>query len=239
MFSQDDMFRYLQSLQAGGVVPTFAEAYDFGIVSPCCYLLAFTDRRNNVIICDGFYEPSQDMKIDAQQKRIYEMRSEWGAPEDGSVIADPAIFRKTSAGRTTNAKSVAELFTEGDFAVRMRKGENEILSGITKVNTYLSVKPHHRNPFTQQMGGSHLYIATELQWMINEFTGYYWKQNTAGQRIDEPVDKNDHAMNALKYLLSKRPALALRQPKPPRTDHLHKWREGPDTQTNSMRHRYG
>lgn len=238
--SQDELFQYLQSLHNSGITPTYVEGYDYGIVVPSCYLLGFTDRRNNVFLCDGFYMPEQEMHIDKQQERIHTLRSEWGAPEDGVIIADPAVFRKSAGGRTTGAKSVAEMFREGEHAVNMRRGENEVLSGLTKVNTYLSIKPYHRNPFTLQMGGAHLYIASELQWVVNEFTSYYWKQNTAGQRIDEPVDKNDHAMNTIKYILSKRPALATRSPRPPSTAHLHSWREGPDgSNTQKVKHRYG
>lgn len=238
-YTQAEMYEQLIAMDNQGYDAQFIESYDYGMVSPSCYLLAFTDKWNNVYICDGFYKPEQEMHIDVQQERIHELRSEWGAPEDGSVLADPSVFRKSKGGRTTGAKTVAELFNEGDHAVKMRRAENEILSGITKVGTYLSIKPTHRNPFTKQMGGSHLYIATELQFLVNEFTGYYWKQNPAGQRIDEPVDKNDHSMDALKYLLSKRPTLAVRRPKVREKTYLHSWSEGRDTTTNNVRHRYG
>jgi hypothetical protein len=41
-----------------------------------------------------------------------------------------------------------------------------------------------------------------MPFIQDEFNTYYWKQNPLGQRIDEPADTNDHAMNTLKYMLS-------------------------------------
>lgn len=239
-YTQQDLFDYLQSQMALGIQPTWIEGYDYGIVVPSCYLLAFADRRNNVFVVDGFYKPEQELHIDKQQEHIHELRGEWGCDPDNTITADPAIFRKNASSRKTGAKSVAQLFAEGDHGVMMRRGDNEILPGITKVNMYLNIKPSHRNPFTGEMGAPHIFIASELTWLANEFTGYYWKQDSSGKRIDEPVDKNDHGMNTLKYMLSKRPDLAVRLPKLRSTAHLHKWREQPDGASRKSRtHRYG
>jgi hypothetical protein len=47
-----------------------------------------------------------------------------------------------------------------------------------------------------------LYVTDDLPWFESEITNYYWKKNTFGEQIDEPQDRNDHAMNTLKYMLS-------------------------------------
>src|SRR5215475_1183941 len=49
------------------------EGYDYGQVSPSCYLLAFYDDTGNVFIVDGFYEPLDVIK--EQAKRIKSIRN--------------------------------------------------------------------------------------------------------------------------------------------------------------------
>ena len=53
--------------------------------------------------------------------------------------------------------------------------------------------------------GPLLYVAAELPWFQDEVMSYYWKRDSQGRNIDEPVDHNDHAMNTVKYMLSKLP----------------------------------
>jgi len=225
---QQEMMDYYSTMLGMGVIPRFVEAYDYGLVEPSCYLLGFTDRYKNVFIVNGFYKPTQDMDIEEQKRFIWEARNEIGA-EDETILADPAVFKKTQVTRSTGVKTIAQLFREGSYGVRMRAADNEILRGITKVNMYLTVSDFHRHPIRQDLGAPHLYIATELVDVINEFTSYYWKVDNSGKRIDQPVDKNDHAMNTIKYMLSKEPDLAVRIAKPPSQAHLHSWREQPDT----------
>lgn len=225
--TQQEMYDYFASNVDIGIEPSWIEGYDFGMIVPSCYLLAFNDRRGNVFICDGFYQPEDALHIDKQQEVITEIRKEWGVDPDNNIWADPAVFKR-SPKRTGGAKNVAQMFNEGDHAVRMVRAENTIESGLVKVNAYLSIKPHHRHPITRQMGAPHIFVASELTYVISEFTSYYWKVNPQGQRIDEPIDSNDHAMNTIKYMLSKQPDLAQRTPRKPTTRHLHVWSEARD-----------
>lgn len=232
--SRREMMDHFTMMVGMGVIPQFVEGYDFGITSPSCYLAAFTDRFKNVFVFDGFYAPEQDMSIDMQQKEIWRIRNEVGC-EDEDILADPSVFRRTQIQKNSGSKTIAQIFKEGTYGVRMKAADNEILRGITKVNMYLAPSDRHRHPITQQHGAPHIFFATELQFVTNEFTSYYWKTGSDGKRIDEPVDKNDHAMNVVKYMLSKAPDLALRLPKPIDLAHLTRWREQPDTPARSRR----
>jgi hypothetical protein len=231
------MMDYLGQLFAVGYIPQFIEGYDFGMVEPSCYLAAFTDRFKNVFIVNGFYKPEEKFDIEEQKKFIHETRRELGC-EDDRIWADPSIFRKTQLQKGMGAKTIANLFEQGNYGIRMRAADNEVLRGLTKVNSYLTVKPMHRHPITGTLGAPHLFIANELEFVLNEFAGYYWKQDKSGQRIDEPIDRNDHAMNTIKYMLAKQPDVAMRTPKPIDRRYLHKWGEAPDSKQVN-RHRYG
>lgn len=232
---RSEMVNHFHSLGSMGVIPQFVEGYDFGITEPSCYLFAFTDRFKNVFIVDGFYKPENEMSIGDQQKRIWEIRNEFGC-EDEHILADPAVFKRTQVTRDQGVKTIAQIFGQGSYGVRMRAADNEVLRGITKVNMYLAVSERHRHPIEGHLEAPHLFIATELVDIINEFTSYYWKSGTDGKRIDVPVDKNDHGMNVIKYMLSKQPELALRIAKPASTTHLTHWREEPANSHRSRRH---
>lgn len=234
------MLDHLWELRSTGVIPQFVEAYDFGITEPCCYLIAYTDRYKNVFIVDGFYKPEEKFSIQEQQTRIWEIRNNLDCEED-EIRADPAIFRRTIVQKNSASKTIAQLFKEGDNGVNMRAADNEVLRGITKVNMYLAPAGSHRHPINGGYDAPHLFIASELVEVIGEFGSYYWKADTSGKRIDEPIDKNDHGMNTIKYLLSRQPDLALRVEKPKDKSYLHRWTEGANqsVDTKSKAHRYG
>lgn len=236
--TQREMYDHFSKLLELGVIPRFIEGYDYGIVQPSCYLAAFVDRYRNVMIFDGFYKPANELPIDKQQKEIAAIRESIGIDPSHPILADPAIFRKTMPHRSEQAKSVAELFRMGIDGVSMRMAGAEKISGITKVNQYLAVSPHHRHPTLNTLEAPHLYIATELTYVISELTSYYWKTNTDGSRMDEPVDKNDHACNVIKYMLSKEPDLAMRQPKPREQPWLTTWGER-EISSKKVNVRYG
>lgn len=232
-----EMIEHLDLMLGMGVIPRYIEAYDFGMTEPSCYLFAFTDRYKNIFVVDGFYEPEKDLSLEDQKRRIHEIRRAYGA-EDETITADPAIFKKTQVTKSQGVKTIADLMRLGDYGVRTRPADNNIERGLIKVNMYLSVSDRHRHPIRGEIGAPHIFFASELTFIENEFTSYYWKTDNTGKRIDQPVDKNDHAMNTIKYLLSREPELAIRVPKPPSTAHLTQWREQPSN-PNGKSHRYG
>jgi hypothetical protein len=236
---QSEMEDYLDNLFAQGVEPNFIEGYDFGITEPSCYIIGFKDRFGNVMLIDGFYRPELEMHIDEQQRVIHNLRNKYGCDLSNTVDADPDIFRRKGAMKASSSKTVAQLFNEGDHSIIMRRADNTITSGITKVNAYLNIKPYHRHPIDGHLGAPHLYVSTELAFFISEITSYYWKQDTTGQRVDEPIDKNDHAMNVVKYMLARQPDLARKAPKiRPRT-YLNQWTDGGYITTESRDFRHG
>jgi hypothetical protein len=44
-----------------------------------------------------------------------------------------------------------------------------------------------------------------LDYLTDEITNYYWDRSSQGEHIDRPIDRDDHAMDALKYMLSHQP----------------------------------
>lgn len=176
------------------------EGYDFGQVSPSCYLLAFYNDVGDVFIVDGFYEPM--MKVPQQAKLMKKIRNKWKIIPTDPVLADPSIFRGTNASATKVGESIVQLFR--DEGIDMQRGANSIESGIEKVSTYLVSDNMHRHPITLNYGSPRLFVSSELEFWHNEIADYYWNRNIAGENVDKPRDTNDHAMDATKYLFTRR-----------------------------------
>lgn len=176
------------------------EAYDFGQVSPSCYLLAFYNDVGDTFIVDGFYRAM--MKVPEQAKLIKQIRNKWQITPTDRIYADPQIFKGTNASATQVGDSVVRLFA--DQGIEMQRGANAIESGVQKVASYLAPDDMHRHPITLNYGAPRLFVSSECEWWHNEIADYYWNKNVAGERVDKPRDTNDHAMDATKYLFTRR-----------------------------------
>ena len=91
------------------------------------------------------------------------------------------------------------------FCAGHKSGNNNINNGIVKVNQYLIPQRLHQNPITGQYEAPYLYVSDKLEFWMNEIADYYWQKSPTGEQVDKPVDKNDHAMDTTKYMLSHRP----------------------------------
>jgi len=177
------------------------ESYDYGQTSPSCYLLAFYDRAGNIFVVDVYYETQ--FTIEKQAQRIKDIRAAWRVLPTDSILADPDIFRGKNSTKKIVGESVARMFD--DLGIHTTRGNNNVQSGIAKVTSYLVVDNAHLHPVMGTYGAPRIFFSSALEWLHNEMVDYYWNKNTLGQNVDKPRDVNDHAMDALKYMLTHRP----------------------------------
>lgn len=79
-------------------------------------------------------------------------------------------------------KSIAEINNMGGFrAVPVAKGRGSIVAGVTAVQAYKI------NVMQESLG------------TIDELRNYSWKRNIDGNYINEPIDKYNHSLDALRY----------------------------------------
>lgn len=234
----DWLVEYFRELQLRMVSGNILEAYDHGVAKPACYLLAFTDPDNNVFILDGLYE--KEKTISWLAENIKDCRKKYGIDQEElpRVLGDPSIFRRVSGKSSTVGTTTAGLFKE--HGILMQRANNDVLNGIAKVQSYLEPDTMHTHPITEAIGAPRLYISSKLEFFDREIVDYYWKKDTSGEYADEPMDRNDHAMDATKYLLTHRPRIVtfklIKPAVPPRYT---KWREAPDVTIDTRAHRYG
>jgi len=231
----NDMLNYLDDLTTyRRYTPKWVEGYDFGIASPSCYLLGFVDPEHKLHIVDGFHRKEFDIKD--QAKEIIRIRAHYGVPDD-YIYADPSIFRRFRASASTVGKSTPDMLWDHG-KIRLRRGNNDILNGIIKVQSYLTVQKSMRNPYNGDTTAPMLYTSDKLAFIADEMSGYMWKRDPHDVPLDEPVDKNDHAMDTIKYMLSDAPEVGdiIRQIE--EIPEFLKWHVS-DHETNSRKPRHG
>ncbi|MCG3773088.1 MAG: hypothetical protein JW384_04318 [Nitrosomonadaceae bacterium] len=206
IISHERILNYLDLIKTQGVTPRPIEGYDHGLAVPSCYLFGVIDEPGNVFILDGFYEREQS--IEAAANRIKAIREKhrdicvtFGQEDDWErIYSDPSLFRRTAGDKRTVGKSVSDLFSE--CGIRMCRGNNDIHGGIAKVAAFLEKRRMRRHPLTNELGSPSIFFSESLSFISAEFTDYYWKKDSQGEITDRPSDRNDHAMDTLKYLLS-------------------------------------
>lgn len=230
-----DMLDYIDRLSMSRYVFNWVEAYDFGIASPSCYLLAFVDLLGGVHIVDGFYE--KEMTIKKQSEQIKLIRARYGVDQSNVIYGDPSIFRRTAQKAGTVGISTSEMFWQ-EGSISFRRGNNDILNGITKVQAYIAAQPHMVNPYTGDTNAPMLYVSDHLTFVSDEATAYMWQKDVTGKPVDKPVDRDDHAMDTIKYLLSDAPEVGKLLLDLNTVPSYMKWQEhGEDVNTRG--HRYG
>ena len=107
----------------------------------------------------------------------------------GLSNADIAREIKNRVGRdvvecdSAEPKSISELREYGINAVAAMKGADSVLFGI------------------QWLQGKTIFVDISCKTCANELALYQWMQDNAGNAISKPVDKNNHAIDALRYAL--------------------------------------
>jgi len=57
-------------------------------------------------------------------------------------------------------------------------------------------------------GGSYIYFSDKIEFLSNEITGYKWKKTPQGDNKEIPIEKNDRAMDTMKYGMTGRPEIS-------------------------------
>jgi phage terminase large subunit len=195
---------YYRRLVQSGAEITYLEGYDYGMAVPSCYLCGFVDDKGNVLLLDGFYD--KEMLIDVQIAKIKEIRQQYNIPSNNHIYADPSIFKRNPGRGKLVGKSTASMFL--DEGIYCERGNANISNGIIKVSQYLVPLRNHQNPVTGVYNSPYMYVSSNLEFVHNEFNDYYWKRDTTGDITDVPMDKNDHAMDTIKYILTDRPPIS-------------------------------
>lgn len=175
---------------------THLAGLDHGFTNPTAWLWAAVDEEGRHIIYDEHYEAGQVVSYHAL--RVHQKnRNHLITPE--YYVGDPSIENVDPITGT----SVKIEYVENGIPILTPKGLNDVLGGINRVSTLIGGG--------KQQLPRKLYITRNCintLWEIQRYRWAIWAQkrhNFEKNKKEEPHKKDDHAMDALKYIVASRP----------------------------------
>lgn len=160
---------------------TFALAMDFGLKDPFACVFVVIDYNNNWYVYDEIYQP--DLPIDRIGQIVH---SKMGDNHFTRMIGD-------SAGATEMASLRSKTMGSNRLWVTpSKKGKDSIRAGIRLVKTMLYVR--------EGSGKPKLFVSSNCRSLIREFQTYKYMRDAWGELSDRVEDRNNHLLDALRYL---------------------------------------
>lgn len=167
---------------------------DHGLNNPTAWLWAAIGPDGQIIIHHEHYESGQLINYHAEAvHRVNE--SHQRIPD--YYVGDPSI-------RNTDPITGTSVLTEYvNFGIPIVLGNNDVSAGINRVARYIE----------GVNGTPKLYVTRNCVNLINELGRYRWatwatkKHNFEKNKKEEPHKQNDHAADALRYIIASRPEM--------------------------------
>ena len=161
---------------------TYAIGMDFGLKDPFAAVFVTIDQNDNWYIYDEIYLP--DLPVD---KIASVLHTKMGDQYFTRIIGD-------SAGATEIASLRSKaLGDQRVWVTPAKKGKDSIRGGIRQVKTKLYVR--------EATGKPKLFVGRNCKATIKEFQSYKRLRDAWGEVSETPEDKNNHLMDALRYLV--------------------------------------
>lgn len=159
---------------------------DPGLHNPLSAHFYCVDFDGNVYVVAEHYEAEKDVTYHANKIKEIADNLGWKRDRSGKLVAliDPAASQKT----LSSEKTVVELFNDNGILVNT-KVNKDMFSGIAVVKSYLK----------NAEGRSRLFIFKNCVNLIREIKSYWWGDG------DNPIKKDDHALDELRYYLMTKP----------------------------------
>ena len=144
------------------------------------WLLAYVDKDDCFYITKEYYE---------KDKRVSEIAV--SLPKDVTYIIDPNFGYSRILQREGHLYSFADEFL--DLGINVRKGEEEVEAGISRVREYLH--------------NGRIKIHSSCKNLISEIERYHYqkdRETVRGASSPKPYKKDDHLMDCLRYIIMSR-----------------------------------
>lgn len=180
---------------------------DHGYTNPTCFLWGAMDYDGAIYIYREFYE--REWLIEeivkgknvqgAHQKGVLELTSKGEMKELEGAFIDPSTRSVRSQTGVSDWDTYLEHFPN---SFPLYPAKNDVSSGIDKVKSYLKAN--------DKTGKPRLYIFETCVNLLDELSEYRWAELGPNQegRVNQkeaPRKYNDHAADALRYLVASRP----------------------------------
>lgn len=180
----------INSMDPAGVTQQVITGMDHGLRNPTAWLWAYVDNEGRIIVFHEYYEPERTITEHASEINFWE-RSRNIQFKIHYRVGDPAIAQRNAS----NGESVQSEYSRDDVFIGL--GNNDVPYGLNRVRRLLDTRG--------------LLITNDCSHLIRELHTYRWstfasmKAREAKQPREMPEKKNDHAVDALRYLVCSRP----------------------------------
>lgn len=155
---------------------TYNMAIDFGMTDPTAAVFVKIDYSGNWWIYDELYQT--DLHLD---QLVYVLRDKMGEKMFTRIIGDGAARFEIESLRKRKFR-----ITGG------KKGADSIANGISEVRSLLAVR--------EGTGKPKLFVHASCKNTIKEFESYSFIRDSHDEVTNVPEDKNNHALDAIRYL---------------------------------------
>lgn len=149
---------------------------DFGMTDPTAAVFVKLDFEGNWWIYDEIYQT--DLHLD---QLVYVLRDKMGDEHFTRIIGDGAARFELESLRARRFRITGA-----------KKGADSIHNGIREVQALLKVR--------EGTGKPKVFVHASCKNTIKEFESYSWIRDQFGELTNVPEDKNNHAMDAIRYL---------------------------------------
>lgn len=155
---------------------SFNASIDFGMTDPTAAGFVKIDFAGNWWVYDEVYQ--KDLHLD---QLVYVLRDKMGDERFTRIIGDGAARFELESLRKRRFRITAA-----------KKGADSIFNGIKEVKSLLKVR--------EATGLPKIFIRSTCKNVIREFESYSWIRDAFGEITNVPEDKNNHAMDWVRYL---------------------------------------
>lgn len=163
----------------------FYVSSDYGITNPQVFLLCgikYIDGKPQVWILDEYYNKGTKKNKSGQEEKI--TKTDDMFLKDYKKLIKDIDVRKVIID--PSATSLINLFKQNKIAVK--EADNSVIDGINLVLNWLDEERIH-------------IVEEKCPNIIREFNSYIWDEKAQEKGEDKPIKQNDHALDALRYLL--------------------------------------
>ena len=158
--------------------------FDPGYNDPTAFVIAAINPENGIVyIYDEYKEAEKPVGFHGDKIKAYVDTYEFLFP----IQADPSVQKRNDR----DGVSYADYFKKVSNGVRLEPGNNDLLYGIEKVRDYLY--------------NGKLKIFNSCLKLINEASKYTYKDSDNRNTNDKPIDKDNHLMDAMRYMVARLP----------------------------------
>ena len=163
-------------------------AYDYGLSDDSVFLLGAVDEEKGQLII--YDEVVTNNKNIAELAQLY-FQATKDIPSGGMITA-PIIDPKSGSQRDYDKKTLADHFL--DYNIAFKPGAINKDARVYRTNTYIEL--------------GYLKIMRKCRYLIDQLREYKFKTDGTDEQnfTDKPVDKNDHAIVCLEWILMELPA---------------------------------